>query len=70
MQIISGLILFIKHNVVFAYVDPGTTGMFVGGSLWVIIVAFFSVMCAFSLKYFYSPIKRWFIALCKKIKGK
>ena len=52
-----------------AYIDPGTSGMFVGGSVWIIIVTFFSIIGAFAVKFFFRPIKRFFLFLWHKIKG-
>ncbi len=60
----------IKSASFFAYIDPGTGGMFIGGSLWVFIVMFFSVIGAFFLKYFYKPIKKGLLSLWKRVKGK
>ena len=41
-----------------AYVDPGTAGLIVGGGIWPYIVAAFTLICGFLVKYFFGPIKR------------
>ena len=48
-----------------AYVDPGT-GAAIIGSIWPLIVAFFSAIGAFLIKIFWKPIKGFF----SKIFGK
>ena len=51
-----------------AYIDPGTAGTIIGGSIWPFIAGIFAVIGGFLVKYFFSPIKRGFLALWKKIK--
>ena len=51
----------------FAYLDPGT-GVVIGSSLWALVVALFSAVAAFLIKYFWNPIKRGFSKLFKKSK--
>ena len=40
------------------YIDPGTTGAIIGGSIWPIIVAVLAAVGGILLKYFWNPIKR------------
>lgn len=53
---------------VYGYLDPGT-GSAIAGSIWPLIVAFFTAIGAFLVKYFWNPIKRLFSRLSGK-KGK
>lgn len=42
-----------------AYIDPGTGGV-VFNTIWPFIVAFFSAVIAFFVKWFWNPIKKLF----------
>ena len=46
-------------TVAYAYIDPGTGGV-IAGSIWPLIVAMLSAAGAFVIKYFWSPIRRFF----------
>ncbi len=50
---------FLLTNWAYAYLDPGT-GSAIAGSLWPALLAFFSAVVAFALKYFWNPIKNLF----------
>tara|TARA_Y100000310_G_C20390729_1_gene672616 strand:+ start:168 stop:401 length:234 start_codon:yes stop_codon:yes gene_type:complete len=52
-----------------AYLDPGT-GSAIGGALWPLIIAFFSAIFAFIVKYFWNPIKIFFSKLNNFTKSK
>jgi hypothetical protein len=39
------------------YIDPGTVGAVVGGSIWPVIAAAFAAIGAFLIKYFWNPLK-------------
>jgi hypothetical protein len=43
----------------FAYLDPGTGGMILG-SIWPIILSIVAVIVGFFIKYFFTPIKKFF----------
>jgi len=49
-------------NNVFGYIDPGT-GATIIGSIWPVIVAFFSAVFAFIVKYFWKPIKEFVLRI-------
>lgn len=53
------LTILLSSSVV-AYIDPGTTGTIIGGSIWPFIVAAFVVMGAFFAKWLIYPIKNLF----------
>lgn len=57
-------ILVLSENV-FAYIDPGTGGVLLN-TIWPLIVALFSVLATFFVKWFWKPIKSTF----SKIFGK
>ena len=57
-----GIMLVLLSNNAFAYIDPGT-GSIIAGSLWPMIVAFFSAVLAFFVKWFWRPIKKFFMRL-------
>ena len=42
-----------------AYIDPGTGGVLLN-TIWPFIVAFFSAVIAFLVKWFWNPIKKMF----------
>ena len=52
-----------------AYIDPGTAGMIVGGSIWPIIVAAAAAIAGFIWKFF-NPIKQGVIGLWGRIRGR
>jgi hypothetical protein len=53
------IITLITSKTVLAYIDPGT-GSVVASSIWPLIVAVFSAIGGFLIKYFWSPIKGFF----------
>ena len=64
--IFTGLI-FLSTNVL-AYINPGTGGAIIG-SLWPLILVFFSALGAFIVKWFWKPIKRTFSKVLSPIKN-
>jgi len=62
---LSALWFLVLSNVTFAYLDPGTGGALLN-IIWPLIVAFFSALLAFFIKWFWKPIKSTF----SKIFGK
>ena len=42
------------------YIDPGTTGMIIGGSIWPFLVAIGAAIAGFLVKFFWNPIKNFF----------
>lgn len=48
-----------------AYIDPGTGGMIIGGSIWPLLVALFAAIGGFFVKFF-RPIKRGVSRLWRK----
>ena len=42
-----------------AYIDPGTGGIFLN-TIWPAIIALFSAIIAFFIKWFWNPIKKLF----------
>ena len=48
-----------------AYLDPSTGGVILN-TIWPFIVAFFSAVVAFIIKYFWKPIKKAFSKLVAK----
>lgn len=71
MKKIIILIIFfiISIDNVLAYIDPGTTGMIIGGSIWPFILVIFAAIGGFFLKFF-RPIKTGVSKVWGKIKGK
>ena len=63
-------LLIINVKLAFAYIDPGTTGMIIGGSIWPFIVGILVAVGGFFLKYFFKPIKRGVVSLWKRVKRK
>lgn len=59
MVLVSFIMLIYLSTDVLAYLDPGTGGAIVG-SLWPLILIFFSTIGAFFVKRFWKPIKRLF----------
>ena len=66
-MIIISVVAVIVSTSALAYIDPGT-GSIIAGSIWPIIVAFFSAVGAFLIKYFWHPIKNFFRMLFMKKK--
>lgn len=64
------IIILVGLKEVLAYIDPGTSGMIVGGSIWPFVLGVFVAIAGFFIKYFFKPIKKGVLALCKKIKRK
>ena len=62
---LSALWFLVLSNVVLAYLDPGTGGVLLN-TIWPLIVAFFSALLVFFIKWFWKPIKSTF----SKIFGK
>ena len=54
--IMGAIGVFVLNNSAFAYLDPGT-GSAIAGSIWPLIVAFFSAIGAFFVRKFWNPIK-------------
>ena len=52
------LICLITLKNVLAYIDPGTTGMIIGGSIWPFILAVYAAIGGFFLKFFFKPVKK------------
>ena len=67
--IILTLSIIIVANSVSAYIDPGTTGMIIGGSIWPFILVILTAIGGFFLKFF-RPIKTGVLKVWGKIKGK
>ena len=53
-----------------AYIDPGTGGMIIGGSIWPFILAVFAAIGGFFLKCFFKPIKKGVSFIWKKVRRK
>lgn len=51
-----------------AYIDPGTGGMIVGGSLWPLLTAVFAGGLGLAIRFFYDPIKRFLSSFSKRSK--
>ena len=68
-RILVLLIILVSAKVSLGYVDPGTTGMIIGGSIWPFILGVLAVVGGFFLKYF-KVIKGGLLKLFKRIKGK
>ena len=51
-------VLFVSVFSAQGYIDPGTAGMVVGGTIWPIVVAIFSAIASFFIKIFCKPLKR------------
>ena len=64
---LSDILSFKTYKDKLTYIDPGT-GSVIISSIWLLIVAFFSTVAAFLVKYFWNPIKRIFSKF-KKIMG-
>ena len=58
-------LVFIFSTNAFAYLDPGTGGVIIG-SIWPLIVALFSAIGAFIIKWFWKPIKRAFSRILRR----
>lgn len=65
--IIITLLSLLLIQTSFAYIDPGTGGMIIG-SIWPVIIAFFSAVCAFLVKIFWNPIKNIFLKILNRAK--
>ena len=61
LLIFSALLLALSSNV-FAYLDPSTGGVLLN-TIWPFIVAFFTAVIAFFIKWFWNPIKKFFMKL-------
>ena len=59
------VLFLINLNSILAYIDPGL-GSAIAGSIWPLIIAFFSSIFVFILKYFWNPIKKGFSKLRKE----
>ncbi|MBL7197684.1 MAG: hypothetical protein ISS47_06260 [Candidatus Omnitrophica bacterium] len=62
--LISFFGIVFSSKAVFGYIDPGT-GSIIASSLWPLIVAFFSTVVAFLIKYFWKPIKKIYSKLLR-----
>lgn len=60
------ILIILGGNSVLAYIDPGTTGMIIGGGLWPFILAALAVVSGFFVKFFFRPIKKGVLKLCGK----
>ena len=67
-KLIIFLIILLNVKFTIAYIDPGTAGTIIGGSIWPIILAVFAAVGGFFIKYFYNPIKRGLSSLLRKRK--
>ena len=56
ITLIEGVLL---SNGVIAYIDPSTGGVLLN-TIWPLIVAFFTAVFAFGVKWFWNPIKKLF----------
>ena len=56
--------IILLSNFASAYIDPGTGGI-IASSLWPLILAFFSAVGALLVKYFWAPIKKFFVNIVK-----
>ena len=52
------------------YIDPGTAGVIIGGTIWPFIVAIFTAIAGFIIKFFWKPIKHGVLKLFQKFKRK
>lgn len=57
-------------NITGRYIDPGTTAMVVGNSIWPLVVTIFAAVGGFVIKYFWEPIKREVSSVLGKLKRK
>ena len=65
-KVISIFAIFLfTAKVSLAYIDPGT-GSAIAGSIWPLILAFFSAILAFLVKWFWNPIKKTFSKINKR----
>ncbi len=55
----------LASKVALAYIDPGT-GSAIAGSIWPLIVALFSAVFAFTVKFFWNPIKNTTLKIFSK----
>ena len=69
-KIILIVVLLLQMELAFAYIDPGTAGMIIGGGIWPWIVAIMAAIGGFLLKFFFRPIKRGVLKAWGKIKRK
>lgn len=63
------LVCLIGLKAVSAYIDPGTGGMIIGGSIWPFVLVIFAAIGGFFLKFF-KPIKKRILESWQKIKRK
>jgi len=61
---INFIFFFLISNKISAYVNPGSGAMIIG-SVWPLIVAFFSALGALLIKIFWRPIKNKFLDITK-----
>ncbi len=64
------LLVLINLYSVLAYIDPGTAGTIIGGSIWPFILGVLVAIGAFFVKYFFKPIKRGVFVFMGKNKRK
>jgi len=58
MKLIIILVMVFCLPFASSYIDPGTAGMVIGGTIWPIIVTVFTAIAGFFVKFFWKPIKR------------
>jgi hypothetical protein len=66
--LILALSFILASKSALAYIDPGTGGMIIGGSIWPFIVAIFAAVGGFFLKFF-KPVKEKVRSICRKRKN-
>jgi hypothetical protein len=69
---IAAIVLIALIGGASAYIDPGTGGMIVGGMgsmLWALLATLFAAAAGLVVRFF-SPIRRGFQALWKKVRGR
>ncbi len=64
------ILIIVNINRVFAYVDPGTAGMIIGGGIWPFILAILVAISGFFVKFFFKPIKKGVLKAWGEVKRK
>ena len=68
---IKEIFLFILlSKITLAYIDPGTTGMIIGGSIWPFILIILGAIGGFFGKFLFKPTKKVFRKIWRRLKRK
>lgn len=67
-KIIFFVMFFATTSYSYGYIDPGTTTTLIGGGIWPWLLALFSAIGVFVVKFVFKPVKSFIQKIWQKIK--